>query len=121
MSPTQNCKALVISCIDFRFVSNRRDFLTNVGIKDNYDLITTPGASLNIGKIKDSIEISFKLHKPYEVYLFDHLDCGAYGKDNSEERHLKNLKSAKEEIQLMNSKADVKTFIVEFNGVKEVN
>ena len=101
MSPSHSCKALVISCIDFRFITNQRDYLNTSGLKDNYDLITVPGASLNIEKIEDSIDTSFKLHNPDEVYIFDHIDCGAYGKDNSEERHVKNLSLAKEEIQLL--------------------
>jgi carbonic anhydrase len=121
MSQYDICKALVISCIDYRFVSKVEDYLANKNLQDSYDLVTTPGASLNFKKIENNIAISFNLHDPKNVMIFDHEDCGAYGEDNSEDRHVRNLISAKGSIQLMNPKIDVKIFIAGFEGIKEVN
>lgn len=121
MSDANKCKALVISCIDYRFVSSRRDYLVNLGIKDEYDLLTTPGSSINIQKIKESIETSLSVHSPAEVYIFDHDDCAVYGEDNSEERHIENLKMAKKVINQIQSSLKIYTFIVKFDKVKKIN
>ena len=121
MSPNQNCKALVISCIDYRFVSRVGDYLASENLQGSYDLITIPGASLNVGEAESSAKISFKLHEPEIVMIFDHEDCGAYGEDNSSERHIRNLTQAKDKIKSINPKVDVKTFIAGFEEVKEIN
>lgn len=121
MSDANKCKALVISCIDYQFVSSRRDYLVNLGIKDRYDLLTTPGASINIQKITEGIETSLSVHSPTEVYIFDHDDCAVYGEDNSKERHMENLKMAKNIINKIQSGLKIYTYIIKFDGVKQIN
>jgi carbonic anhydrase len=120
MSSSHKCEGLIISCIDFRFVTRIRDYLVENNLKDSYDLITVPGSSLNIKDVVGSITTSFKLHQPSKVYIFDHEDCGAYGNDNSEDRHRENLKIAKKTISGINSKIEVRTFMVAFKGVEEI-
>ena len=121
MPDANNCTALVISCIDYRFISSCRDYLVKLGIKDRYDLLTTPGASISIQKIKEGIKTSLKVHVPNEVYIFDHDDCAVYGKNNSEERHIQNLKKAKEVINKIQNGLKINTYIVKFNKVKQIN
>ena len=95
------CKALVISCIDYRFVTKVRDFILNKGLDGGYDIITVPGASFNL-------------------YTIDHEDCGAYGKNDSEKAHFGNLKKAK--IMLLEKYSDkfIQTYISYFGEVKEL-
>ena len=114
------CKALVISCIDYRFVTKVRDFILNRGLDGSYDLITVPGASLNLETIMDNIDTSIRLHNPSEIYIFDHEDCGAYGKNDSEKAHFGNLKKAK--IMLLEKYSDkfIQTYISYFGEVKEL-
>lgn len=121
MSDAQKCKALVISCIDYRFVSLRRDYLLKLGIKDQYDLLTTPGASINVQKIKEDVKTSLSVHNPTKVYIFDHRDCAVYGENNSEEKHVQNLKKAKEVINQIQSSLKIYTYIIEFDKVKQIN
>lgn len=121
MSTDSECKALVISCIDYRFVTKVRNYLSNQNLKESYDLITTPGASLNIDKVSDHIGISFRLHKPKEVYIIDHEDCGAYGADNSKERHELNLKKARQALEKSHPEAKVHTSIAYFKKIVETN
>ena len=118
---THKCKALVISCIDFRFVSKVRDFLANKGLKEDYDLVTVPGASLGIEKVTDSISISLRLHEPENIYIFDHEDCGAYGEGNSLESHIKNLKNAKELLTQHYPDEKVRTYIAGFDKIEEIS
>lgn len=114
------CKALVISCIDFRFISKIRDFLVKEGLKDNYDLITIPGAALSIEKAASSIITSLNLHDPDEIYIFDHEDCGAYGSDNSKETHEKNLRKANEILLQGNPDKKINIFLAGFKNIEPI-
>ena len=88
-------ETLVISCIDLRFITKIRDLLVKNRLKGSYNLITIPGASLRLDSIASSILAPLQLHNPNQVYIFDHEDCGAYGKNNSKGLHVRNLKRAK--------------------------
>src|SRR5574340_638511 len=73
---SRDCDILVISCIDFRFVSFIRNFLTdNLKIKDDYDHIAVPGSVINIIKPEtqkitlDEIDISLHLHHVNRLVL----------------------------------------------------
>jgi carbonic anhydrase len=116
-----HCRALAISCIDFRFVSKVRKYLVDQGLEGNYDLVSLPGASLAIDEAMKAVEISNRLHQPSEVYLFDHEDCGAYGEDNSKERHISNLKKARDEILTLNPNLTVKLMLVGFERIEGID
>ncbi len=90
------------------------------GLKDAYDLITIPGASLNVENITQGVEASIKLHNPKEIYIFDHEDCGAYGSDNSTERHSHNLKQAKKLLEDKYPRVGIKTLTLGFDNINEV-
>lgn len=106
-------KALVLRCMDFRFVSSLRDHLVTMGLKDQYDLVCVAGAAKNMVDplnpadpefVMRQIEIAKRLHNIQEVIIINHLDCGAYGKDfktpaEEKARHQADLKKAKELIQ----------------------
>lgn len=92
-------KALVLRCMDYRFVTTLREYLVSLGLKDQYDLVSVAGAAKNIVDPFDpkdpefvmrQIDISVRLHSIQEVMIINHLDCGAYGKifkTKKEERH----------------------------------
>ena len=76
---------LAIACIDGRFIKRTTEWLTEQtdGV---FDLRTEVGASkaiLDCGSDWDVccsvIATSLKLHSVRELYLIDHIDCGAYG------------------------------------------
>lgn len=117
---SHTCKALVISCIDFRFQKLIQEFLTANGYQDDHDLITYPGASLAWEQIKDAVAISFRLHQPAEVILIDHEDCGAYGEDNKLETHVTNLEKAAQAISEVNQEMKVKKLMAYFDSIQEV-
>jgi carbonic anhydrase len=80
-------KALVLSCIDFRFLTAERYFLKNKNLTDEYDWTALAGASLSITGFPhkadaeafwDQLDISHKLHHINKVIIIDHQDCGAY-------------------------------------------
>jgi len=83
-------QALVISCIDFRFLRAEYSFLNNKNLTDKYDLTALAGASLALTGFPhksdaqafwDQLDISYKLHHIHKVIIIDHQDCGGYAQD----------------------------------------
>ena len=80
-------KALVLSCIDFRFLTAEQSFLKSKNLTDKYDLTALAGASLALTGFPhksdaeafwDQLDISYRLHHINKVIIIDHQDCGAY-------------------------------------------
>ncbi|BAZ29690.1 hypothetical protein NIES4074_21370 [Cylindrospermum sp. NIES-4074] len=80
-------KALVLSCIDFRFMTAERYFLRRKNLDGQYDWTALAGASLAISGFPhpseseafwDQLDISYRLHHIKKVIILDHQDCGAY-------------------------------------------
>lgn len=111
---THTAKALVLRCMDYRFVTTLREHLVNLGLKDQYDLVCVAGAAKNMVDPydpKDSefvmrqIEVAKRLHSIEEVIIINHLDCGAYGKvfatpEEERARHESDLTKAKAMIKV---------------------
>ena len=89
------CDALLITCIDFRFVKHIKNWTNFYFEHKNYDHVSFAGSSKELDTILRQIEISVKLHDAVEVVLVHHEDCGAYGKESTERRHIAALKKAK--------------------------
>ncbi|MBK1986277.1 carbonic anhydrase [Sphaerospermopsis aphanizomenoides BCCUSP55] len=84
---THQPQALVLSCIDFRFLTAERYFLRNKHLLGEYDWTALAGASLAITGFPhpsdaeafwDQLDISYRLHHIQKVIVIDHQDCGAY-------------------------------------------
>jgi carbonic anhydrase len=80
-------KALVLSCIDFRFLTAERYFLAERNLWGNYDWTALAGASLAVTGFPhpadaeafwDQLDLSHRLHNIEKVIILDHQDCGAY-------------------------------------------
>lgn len=109
MPAAHSAKALILRCMDFRFVTTLRKHLVHLGLKDQYDLVSVAGAAKNMVDPFDAkdpefvirqIDVARRLHHIAEVIIINHLDCGAYGKIfNSKEeerrRHEADLEKAK--------------------------
>ena len=106
---SHTAKALVLHCIDYRFVHETVHFMKAQGLIDQYDDVGAAGAAKNLVDpmnpndpdfILRQIEIAKKLHDIQEVVIVNHRDCGAYGKgtfvneQEEMERHTKDLKQA---------------------------
>ena len=80
-----NCRALVIHCMDYRFGKAIKQELEDEKLLGDADIVAMAGAAKNLvdpemqGFVLKQIEISKNLHDIKEVYLYNHLDCGAYG------------------------------------------
>jgi carbonic anhydrase len=82
---SHTCRALVVTCMDFRFQSSFRDFLVEQGLENDYDLYSIAGTQKTFideetrAIALKQVELSIKLHGMTDVYLIAHWDCGAYG------------------------------------------
>lgn len=82
---THHWDVLAVSCIDGRFIKREIEWLSeNAG--PVFDYRTEVGDSKAILESRedrerffDVIRTSVKLHSIKEVWIFDHIDCGAYG------------------------------------------
>jgi carbonic anhydrase len=116
---THKAEAIVLGCIDYRFVDTMITYLESGDLSEKYDLTAVAGASLGYNQhkhpswtqtIKDQIGLAIELHHINQVLVFDHMDCGAYAvfypglkADSEEERflHIKNIKKFIHSAQLI--------------------
>lgn len=80
----------ILDCIDYRFVDILFNYLdTVVDITNQYDDCALAGASLAPissalhpkqwrTTFDDNLEIALELHGVTSLFVFDHMDCGAY-------------------------------------------
>ena len=126
-------KALVLSCMDFRFINDKVSFL-NKEYKDSYNKFSLAGASLGYNQttfpewgasFDKHIELSKDLHDIDEIIVMDHMDCGAYrilydnqsmSKEEEYELHRKNLDKFKAIINKNHPSLKVTTFLVNIDG-----
>lgn len=80
-------QALVLSCIDFRFLKSELAFLAQKNLGNQYDWTALAGASLALAEFPhpadtiafwDQLDLSYRLHHIHQVIILDHQDCGAY-------------------------------------------
>jgi carbonic anhydrase len=103
------CRALVISCSDFRFVSALRQARLDLGLENAYDLLARPGGVRQLVKplseagretIYEEIALLHRLHGFDRILLMNHMTCGAYAdvweSGNEDEFHKAHLLQAKE-------------------------
>lgn len=128
-------KACVITCIDFRFQQNIKDYLIKEGYLGEADIISVAGASHDIATpqtpisqdyLMNQIGISVSLHNPDKVIIVDHQDCGMYaatGKiekglelEEDTNRHKEYLEKAKSIIQEKHNGLEVVLLMAGLDG-----
>lgn len=78
------CRAVMLTCIDYRFVLPARAYLEAESLSGSTDLIAWPGGAMALmtedaDPILSVLELAFALHSPPAVLLAVHRDCGALG------------------------------------------
>ncbi|NCO75215.1 MAG: carbonic anhydrase [Cyanobacteria bacterium] len=131
-------KALVLSCIDFRFVDFEQNFLINSNLDHEFDWLSLAGASLALNDFPshadtevfwEQLALSYKLHHIEKVIILDHQDCGAYASkidaklsENPEKElqtHRQYLSQAKSIIKEKYSNLEVELYFVHLDGKVE--
>ena len=81
------CRALVISCSDFRFISAQRQIRLDLGLDNAYDLLARPGGVFSLVRstskiaresMLEEIHLLRSLHHFRSILLMNHVTCGAY-------------------------------------------
>lgn len=80
-------KALVLSCIDSRFLAAERYFLSLKNLGNQYEWTALSGSSLALSGFPhqadstafwDQLDLSYQQHHISKVIILDHQDCSAY-------------------------------------------
>ena len=122
------CKALVLHCMDYRFQSEFRRFLSeDLDLDGRCDALTVGGSCISLARPSDApgkeyilhqIGLSASLHGIREVILINHQDCGAYlpFEDAMSERvqHETDLQKARQVIQSVHPDLEVRLFFATF-------
>ena len=110
---SHQAKAVVLHCMDYRFVHKIVHFLKDRGLIDQYDDVAAAGAAKNLVDpmipsdkefVLRQLQMAKKFHDVQQVVMINHKDCGGYGKifNSPEEelaRHTKDLKAAKKLVE----------------------
>lgn len=110
------CRAIVVSCMDFRLRKSLRDWTAKKFKNDGFDRLAIAGGVKNLPFVLDQVELSYKLHGIGEVYLINHEDCGAYGEEGTFEKHKEDLLFAKEIIARNFRKLKIFLYYLKLNG-----
>ena len=129
----KTAKALVLTCMDFRFVNDTVQFL-NKEYKDAYNKFSLAGSSLGYNQntfpewsvtFDKHIELAKDLHDIDEIIVVDHMDCGAYrilydnpsmSKEEEYDLHRKNLDKFKAIMNKNHPSLKVSTLLVDTDG-----
>ena len=81
---TLRCRAIVLSCVDYRFVEPLRRVLADQGLAGAFDLVAWPGGAAALTTrdrpaITDAMVMVCELHNPDDIILAVHHDCGRLG------------------------------------------
>ncbi|MGB5135536.1 MAG: carbonic anhydrase [Prochlorococcaceae cyanobacterium] len=132
--PVLDARALVLSCIDFRFVEQLHAFLARQQLSGAVDWVALAGASLALTGFPhradarafwDQLQLSSSLHHIREVILLDHQDCGAYAAihpepfaDPEAEQafHARTLRRAREQILSRDPQLTVRLYYALLDG-----
>jgi len=119
MSLKHKAHALAIHCIDFRFQEMIDADLAKRGLNGNCDRIAWPGASKEADKVMEAAKISLRLHNPDKAVIYEHEDCGAYGKNNSLETHRNNAENLANRLKEIKSGIQVIPIMATSGGIRE--
>ncbi len=90
--------AVVVTCIDYRLQPLLDEWIkTQLGY-GNYNRVAFGGSVKNWDTVFSQIEMSRRVHSVNRVILINHQDCRAYGAEDSYERHLHDLRQARDSV-----------------------
>ncbi len=134
LASEHQAKALVLSCIDFRFVGLEQSFLARQHLDQAYDWVALAGASLALSGFPhpaeaetfwDQLALSKQLHNINKVMILDHQDCGAYASMyqqpfsdlvSEQNLHVKYLNQAYAQIRQRYPDLEVELYFVKLTG-----
>lgn len=111
-----SCNAIVVTCIDFRLQKHLKSWTDSRLKNETYDYVGFAGGVKDIETVLKQIDISVRLHNIHHVFLINHEDCGAYGESGTKEKHIEDLRSAKNEILTNHPSLEVDLYYLHLDG-----
>jgi carbonic anhydrase len=110
------CKALVITCLDYRIQEMIIEWLgANVG-HGSYNRVALAGGVKNWPVISEQIDLSKRMQDIEQVIIIHHEDCRAYGPAGTFERHCGDMRQARAEILKKYPDLRVDLYYARLNG-----
>lgn len=90
LSTDHNAEALLLTCLDYRFLERIAIFMDSIGLRDSYDHFVLAGAELGLAPQVnpmipmwqrtwwDHLDLAMNLHHIKRVIILSHEDCGGY-------------------------------------------
>lgn len=113
------CKAIVITCIDYRFQEYIHNWLSRNFEAKTYDRGAFAGAARSLETILSQIEVAYRLHHIKKAVLINHEDCGAYGSKGHVNHHVRDLRQAAKTIKERFPNLKVETYYLRLDGTFE--
>ena len=124
---------LVLSCIDGRFVKRIVDWAGHEA-GQAFDYRTEVGCSKAIidsevdrSRLFNVLEVALRLHSIKELWLVDHIDCGAYGgskqytsEENEKNFHVEQLDQAAKIVSVKFPKLLVKKIYADWDRIEQL-
>jgi carbonic anhydrase len=110
------CDVIVVTCIDFRFQPVLSEWLNETLEPGSYDRVALAGGVKNWPVVMAQIEIARRLHNVRRVVLVNHEDCGAYGAEGTHERHITDLRAARDQVRAAYPSVDVDLYFARLDG-----
>ena len=126
----EGAHTFVLSCIDPRFTEYLADFLIHdKDVRHDYDLFALAGSELGANDkrgwkkaLYEHIDIAIQLHDIKHIWVFSHMDCGAYKefkgleKDNDPHIHRDELVKLHKAINKKYKTLEFKGYIMDTKG-----
>lgn len=138
VNTTQKAKALILTCMDYRYIDDIHRLLSDNNYNDDYNHVVLAGGSLGYNQnkytewkktINTHINLAIQLHNITEIIVIDHMDCGAYRLlynnpkltyDEEFKLHATNLKSIKTKLSMSYPQLKVRTFLLDLDGINKL-
>jgi len=112
-------QAIVVHCMDFRLQKSINDWLQGNFALGDYDRLSVAGGIRDLDFVMKQVKLSHNLHEIKKVVLINHEDCGAYGDEDSPERHAADLRKAAQRIKEEIPGLDVELYYLHLIGIFE--
>jgi hypothetical protein len=131
----RDAKALVLTCIDYRFFEKNTVLLQKLGLNTQYDGFILAGGSLGYTQEKyqdwktaynEHLQLAKELHHIKGIVAIDHMDCAKYKKvynngNNIEHNveiqlHKHNMLEFKKRMGIMHKDLITTCFLIDVNG-----
>ena len=131
---SSTAQAMVLTCMDYRFVTDTVKFFNRTGLQDDYNKFSLAGASLGYNQsafpewsatFDKHVGLAKDLHDINEIVVMDHMDCGAYrilydnpsmSRKEEYDLHVKNLKQFKGLMQQKYPSLKVSAKLIDLDG-----